>query len=313
MSRTLYFIIPASPTAAFFSQIAMFNLAIGRRTWRRFKPRVIALFGDQPDDATYEAWRPHLASVLKVFLPNDEFSETDYMRQIDWRFRMTPPDADLAIFCDADTLVISDIEEIAAKVVADQGVAGVVAHYHFPGNTQLAAPQHWNQISEALIGRAMAFSVAYTLVPENAPAEWRMAPFYLNFGAVFIAGTILGRLARRYLDLRPKVSAMTNGSYMSAQIALALAMEAEQVPRRALGMAYNFPNDPIADTRYPEELSDMRILHYLRRGHLDRERIFANPREFARFLELKLEGSNRVLQSFVRELTSGAYPFAGIS
>lgn len=313
MNRTLYFVIPASPTASFFSQIAMFELAVRRRTWRLFTPQVIAVFGDTPNDETYDKWRPHVQSVIKVFLPSDQSTRGGYMRQVDWRFRVVPTDADIAIFCDADTIVVGDVEEMASMVAAEQSVAGVIAHYHFPGSSPLSPQCQWDTISESLIGRAMTFSFQYTLSPTQSPPEQRKAPFYLNFGAVFVAGAILERLARRYLDLRTNVSDITNGSYMSAQIALALAVEAEQVPRRALGMAYNFPNDPIADEMYPEELADVRVLHFLRQQHVQRAKIFTTPCEFAQFLELPLEGSNRGLQSFVRDMTSGIYPFTGIS
>lgn len=278
-----------------------------------FKPQIIAVFGDTPDDGSYGIWRPHVESVVKLFLPREQSLAGDYMRQVDWRFRVVPADTDVAIFCDADTIIVGDIEEMALVVSAEQSVAGVIAHHHFPGSSPLSSRRQWDAISEALIGRAMTFSFQYTLPPAESPPEQRMAPFYLNFGVVFVAGAILDRLARRYLDLRPKVSAITGGSYMSAQIALALAAEAEQVPRRALGMAYNFPNDPIADERYPEELSDVRILHFLRQQQVQRAKIFANPQEFAHFLQLPLEGSNRALQSFVGDLTSRVYPFSGTS
>lgn len=313
MNRTLYFVIPASPTASFFSQIAMFELAVRRRTWRFFTPQVIAVFGDTPDDETYDKWRPHIQNVVKVFLPSDQSTTGDYMRQVDWRFRVVPTDADITIFCDADTIVVGDVEDMASMVTTEQSVAGVIAHYHFPGSSPLSPQRQWDTISTSLIGRAMTFPYQYTLSPTQFPPEQRKAPFYLNFGAVFVAGPILERLARRYLDLRPKVSYITNGSYMSAQIALALAVEAEEIPRRALRMAYNFPNDPIADERYPEELADVRILHFLRQKQVQRAKIFATPREFARFLELPLEGSNHALQTFVQDLTSGIYPFTGIS
>ena len=50
-------------------------------------------------------------------------------------------------------------------------------------------------------------------------------------------------------------------------------------------------------------------MHYLRRKHFNRHRIFATEKAFKAFLALPLEGSDAVFQAFVARLTGGRYPF----
>ncbi len=74
-------------------------------------------------------------------------------------------------------------------------------------------------------------------------------------------------------------------------------------------MRYNFPNDPVADAMYPDELSSALVIHFLRTDRFDRHRIFASASAFRDFLDLPLGGSNRILQQRVAKITAGNYPF----
>ena len=83
------------------------------------------------------------------------------------------------------------------------------------------------------------------------------------------------------------------------------------LPVRALPMRWNFPNDPIADRMYPQELEHVVFLHYLRGQAFRRDRVFADAQAFARFLDRPVEGSNAVFQRAVARITGGRYPFPG--
>ena len=76
-----------------------------------------------------------------------------------------------------------------------------------------------------------------------------------------------------------------------------------------LPLRFNFPNDPLAETLYPEELESVSAIHYLRTDRFDRHEIFASPDEFAQFLELPLDGANRLFRKAVRRLLGDRYPF----
>ena len=76
-------------------------------------------------------------------------------------------------------------------------------------------------------------------------------------------------------------------------------------------MRYNFPNDPTADTLYPEEMQNIIFMHYLRHRHFDRNRIFAESQAFDTFMAAELYGSNEIFRRHVAQLTGGVFPFAG--
>ena len=74
-------------------------------------------------------------------------------------------------------------------------------------------------------------------------------------------------------------------------------------------MRFNFPNDRSADRLHAAELDRVVLIHYLRHEIFDRHRIFDQPAAFDQFLSMTLEGSDRVFQDRVAQITDGRYPF----
>ena len=73
-------------------------------------------------------------------------------------------------------------------------------------------------------------------------------------------------------------------------------------------MRYNWPNASDAARLYPEEIPEIRVLHYLRRTELQRDRIFCDRESFEQFLQTRFsEVGNQLLQERVRKLTNGVY------
>src|SRR5690606_8851788 len=100
------------------------------------------------------------------------------------------------------------------------------------------------------------------------------------------------------------------GNYWAPQVCIPLAVEDAKLSTCALPMRYNYPNDKIADSLYPEELEKIIVMHYLRTGKFDRHSIFSDEESFNQCLGLELSGSDRIFQEFVAGLTSGEYPFS---
>jgi hypothetical protein len=75
-------------------------------------------------------------------------------------------------------------------------------------------------------------------------------------------------------------------------------------------MRFNFPNDRRADRVHGAELDRAVLIHYLRNDLFDRHRIFSEQPAFDQFLSMKLEGSDRIFQDRVAQVTGGRYPFA---
>ena len=165
----------------------------------------------------------------------------------------------------------------------------------------------WRMLANRLLDRDIECDHQTTL--PNSHEGSTATPYYVNGGAVFIGGELFKRLRPVYLRIEPTVAGMIADPRFSHQASLALAIRATDAPRIAMEMRYNFPNDPRADELYPDDSADIRTLHFLRTTEFDRQKIFADADGFARFLALRLGGSNAVLQRRVRELTGGRYPF----
>jgi hypothetical protein len=92
-------------------------------------------------------------------------------------------------------------------------------------------------------------------------------------------------------------------TFFRFQIALTLAMQKHGLTSRALPLRYNFPNDWRFDEKYPKDLADVRILHYLRCELVDREKDFNNLANVEALIRRRdLRGSNEVLRRRLDEL-----------
>jgi hypothetical protein len=164
----------------------------------------------------------------------------------------------------------------------------------------------WRRLSLASLGRLIDRRLEYTLLEGEGD---RRCPFYINYG--FVAGPpiLLQKLYGVLGDLQPGLSLQLRNDFYG-QVAIALAVEHAHLPWRALPMRFNFPNDRAADLRYPQELDQVVLIHYLRNSQFDRHRIFAERNAFDAFLAMPTIGSDRVLQDHVCRITGGVFPFA---
>ena len=324
------FLIPGSPNDAFFSQVAMFRLALdhlggmyesarvvlclgagpeapGLSRWKRHLERTFGL-GADPEAPVPPRWKRHLERVEVVSAPS-AFRNGGGAGSL--RYELLGSDADLSVLCDADTLILrafahSDLQNFTRY----PAIRGVIAH--FPpalvdrsGHDYTARGHEWfwNFVSARAMDRSIAFNHFYTLTPGRVPS-----PFYVNHGFVIGTPALLRRVGEALTTIRPKIRLLL-ANYYAEQIALALGCVASEVSTAALPVRYNFPNDPVADAMYPDELSNALVIHFLRTKHFDRHRIFTSPAAFEEFLGLPLVGSSRALQQRVHEITGGTYPF----
>src|SRR5690606_21989617 len=153
-------------------------------------------------------------------------------------------------------------------------IFGVIAHYPMPGQND------WQSISLGVISKEVKLEYRYTLKPLNSPNE---SPFYINYG--FLAGPpqLLTQLYKSERKLVKKVAQYV-GNYWAPPVCIPLAVEDAKLSTCALPMRYNYPNDKIADSLYPEELEKIIVMHYLRTGKFDRHSIFSDEESFNQFL-----------------------------
>jgi hypothetical protein len=314
--RTVAFLIAASPNDAFYSQVAALQAALRRLDWATWRPTVHVFVGGDPAIDRVAGWRPFLHAVEVQWTPSWRYERDGDWAQSDDVFRCAPRDADVLVALDADTYPIRALEPLIDRVHTAGAVAGVVAHYptilgssarETPGAPTLR--RAWEDLAAGLIQSPLDFAFTHTLVGLDRPARERYTPFYLNFGMVAFPRADFDRVAPLYLDLRPRIFARMTGGDFSGQAALTLAITEAGCRQWALPLRYNFPNDTIAESRYPDELASVVLVHYLRTDVIDRHRIFAGPDDYHAFVSSPLEGANGVLQSAVLATFGRDYPF----
>lgn len=305
------FLIPASPTRGFWSQIAAFHASLRHLPWSHWEPSVLVCLGGAADWESLEEWSPYLGDPTLVFAP-DSLPEHNpyYYAQIDGLFRYAPVDADAFVRLDADTFPVGDFEDVLDHVVKTGSIAGVMAHFTFPVQPGMTSREAWLQAAKGLIKAPLEFRYSYSLTDVSSREENRMAPFYLNDGVVFFPKSLFREFSAHYLRLRPQLMDRLTYPYFSGQIALSLAVAEMAARTCALPMRYNFPNDELAEEKFPEELEHVSIFHYLRTKQFERQLIFTDADKYREFLEGQLTGSNKVFQNHVRRILGQEYPFA---
>jgi hypothetical protein len=326
--RKVAFLIAASPTDAFYSQIAALCARMRSLSWTRWEPSVHVFVGGDRRDDCLRGWLPYLTNVNICWTSESRFARESDWAQSDDAIRLAPRDADVLVALDADTFPITGFEPMLDRVHDTAAVAGVIAHYptllafefDVTSNTfsvrtgagirRESLREAWSRLARGLTDVPLDFAHAHTLMGPERPPEHRLTPFYLNFGVVAFPRAAFDVVAPRYLTFRPQVMARMRDTDFSGQVALTLAMADAQVRTWALPLRYNFPNDPVAEAMYPGELEQVAIVHYLRTTDLNRHRLFTTPEEYATFLGLQLSGANRVFREAVTQTFGTRYPFA---
>src|SRR5258706_1687270 len=90
-------LVAASPTRAFFSQLAVLSLAIRKLRWSRWQPRLHVYLGGDHDLDAFGQWLPHLAEVHVSWASDARFAREGDWAQSDDVFRCAPRDADVLV------------------------------------------------------------------------------------------------------------------------------------------------------------------------------------------------------------------------
>ena len=120
---------------------------------------------------------------------------------------------------------------------------------------------------------------------------------YPNSGMVVIPkDCFLAMIPHYHMAINQMRQAMTD-HYWFDQLALAIAIAKAGVPYISLPLRYNFPNQREFEELYPEELRQIRALHYLREDQISRKSDFASTAALRRFLGRDLTGeTNEILR-----------------
>jgi hypothetical protein len=292
--------VPISPRPYFFRQVEYLWRSILACGGQTSSARLVVSVGEDIapyDIAARETWSG--AQVTWRWVDREEFRRHSYHATGADRFRFET-DAEMVLFADADILFIAGVDDILDALRASPAVAGVIAHlppFH-------ASPSEtWERVFARLGRRVPRDRYQHTgWGGMYSNPTMRFGPAYYNFGAVFVPRAFLPRLAAAYLE-RLESATRDGADFFRGQLALCLAIHDLDIPRVALETRFNFPNDPSFDARYPADLADVRILHYLRTGIVDRWAIWESPDALAKFLaRTDLRGSNEVLRRRMQHL-----------
>lgn len=304
------FLLCGSPNDAFYSQTAMFRMALDSLGGIYRQARLSLCIGDETFQAVPARWREPLRNVDVLWAPREMFR--DIGNGGDFRYEVLDAGCDLSLLCDADTLLLAPIEpERLRQMVEQPAIRGVIAHLPPPFTDaagrdlrSLGPERFWQMLADQVLdGQTLALDHLHTL--STRPIA---CPFYINYGVLIGSFEPLRALYEQLRIVQPRIRQVLDNRFF-AQLGLTLGCRAAGLATQALPMRYNFPNDPVADAMYPGELEQVRFMHYLRTKVFDRHQIFATAQAFDAFMRLELDGSNRVFQDHVRRITGGVYPF----
>lgn len=302
----LEFLLCGSPTDSFFSQMAFFRLSLDHLGGDEAAARLVCVFGDHDSETIPERWKPWFERIEVHWAHAIGAENPSHLAQHLIRFDLIDPQADAVFLCDADVAPLAPMAPLVRDMLAAPALMGTIGHYHFPRDGQTGVPaQDWEEIAQRVLGRSLDLSYRYSMHP---PESTDRAPFYLNLGVLAGTPALLRQFHQRDQELRPKVAEIV-GDWWAPQVSLPLTCADLDLPVRAIGMRWNYPNDPKTDAAYPEEAANIGFLHYLRPHQFRRGEIFADPAAFQAFLDKPLSGSNATFQAHVRAVTQGIFPF----
>ncbi len=295
----LDFMICGTPNDAFYSQIAFFRLCLDYLGGDYKNARLVACFGDHESTEISKRWQPYFNHIDVEWSHPIGAHNPYYTHQHYHRFKAFRKDADLVLICDADTALLRPFPDLIEMCQKKPAICGVIAHLPVPER------HDWQTISQSIIKQPITIDHHYTLKPKTPEPN---TPFYINYG--FLAGTpdLLTEMYHTDITLIDQLNDYV-GPFWASQVSVALTVELLNLPKHALPMRYNFPNDRVAETLHADELDKIILIHYLRERLYNRHEIFSSEEGFNAFLNLDLPSSDRVFQDHVKKVTGSQYPF----
>ncbi len=294
--------VPISPTPDFIRRVHFMAASLERlKASIGSYALVVCVGGDvEPRDLYQsEPWSKNYPLTWH-WADREIFRRDDYWETSRDIFRQ-PIRGRVVICADADVLFIADFSDLLHELIDQPVVAGVIAHV--PPFQPEKFAETWQQLSAGYQTPPPVFEHEHTgwgfMVQHEA---LRYTPPYFNFGMVALPAALMEIVSREIETADAFVQSQLH-TFFRFQIALTLAIQKHRLPVRALPLRYNFPNDPGFDARYPAELADLRIMHYLRCETIHREKDFSSLDAVAKLVARRdLVGSNEVFRRAVAEL-----------
>ena len=242
----------------------------------------------------------------------DELFDTEgyFFGTSDYRYLLAESSADLIILADADTALVKPLGNAFDWMMCDEpAMAGHMAHapppVKFPA---LSAEDFWPFLFREFAIPWPKEIYPYSIDPKGV---FPLAPAYYNLGFVVLNRAALSIFQSRIFQIHQLNAILT--SEMRCQIAATLVSYAYGIRRQNLPAAFNAANDErhLGHNQLP--LDEIRVIHYLRRGEIDRES-FHRSGFWRSLLHANLRNPvNQLLQKVAREIIDEEWEFGARS
>lgn len=229
---------------------------------------------DTPD----REWVDHLESLGIEWIDVDQraFDAHSYAAATELRF-CRPTGHDVIVLADADLFFTGSIGDAVATCAEDEAVLGVTAYRtpftetSYPERASLGELECWSDLFAKLNLASPRFTSTHPAGYEEGWADdVSRCPPYFNFGMVFVPSRLAADIGHRFIAELPAVRDVFSGMH-SAQIALSTSLHRSKIDSKELPLRYNFPNQLPYIEEYPDEVADLRVLHYMNAKYFDKE------------------------------------------
>jgi hypothetical protein len=286
--------VAISPTPSFLNRTVLLAKSI-----RRWYPDALVTAYVGSDHHGFDSTILRGQGIKISMIARDAFnawrgSRSPYLATMNARFE--PARADHVMLFDADVLCTARFDELFET----DAVQGMQAHMPPYGDADMY------RLFVAMGLKPPVFNQLYSGAGVMCGPNTR-GPAYFNSGMIFAPASQFNALCEPYHEAIEVLRRTVNDTYWFDQLAVMLALAKVGEGWDRLPQRFNFPNQREFDAAFPDELKDVRFLHYLRTDTVDRDRDFASEAAMDAFVARRdLTGSNEVLRRTVDRLRQPA-------
>jgi hypothetical protein len=257
--------VPISPTPPFFTMIHMLAESVRSFGGGFSDARIVVSVGDDIAPFDIERERPELMpyGIEWRWTDRDEFQRHSYFATGLDRWA-APFECDYVLMADADILITGPLDELTESLPTPRSVAGVIATKPpFTARGKGDDETRWPELYRAAGLTPPPFDFPIPGHGSHYPLSGiAHAPPYYNFGFVVGRNEAMNAI-RQTFRADYLVAHEFMQSILAAQAGLGLSITRHQLNAVALPVRYNFWTQDKYLARFPEEASDVRVLHYL--------------------------------------------------
>jgi hypothetical protein len=296
--------IPISPRFSFFTMVHFFAASLRRRGGAFRDAKIVVSVGEDCEPFDLQESHPELSKydVSWRWADRAAFREISYFATVLRRWEGF--ESDYVIMADADTLVLGDVSEALKWLSGPRSICGVIATFppfmaRGDGNTDA---ERWPELFKRAGLTPPPFDSVHPGFGHfyDASQGIQAAPPYYNYG--FVLGT---REAMESIASTVEEDYRTALAYMNtdlaAQAGLALSIVRHRIDYASLPVRFNMWSWPAYQRAFPNEFSDVKLLHYLH------HEVFSKSRDIENLAALKdwLAGNRESTEPMTRCIADG--------